>query len=236
MVAEFNIGTPREWVSTSTLDESLFNSNWFPTKNGFIYAVYPPFCEHASYYLDHSLFDAALTGNTSLIAEMVKRVVGTDYKLFEVSTRPQGLTLMHYAVAGNQAGMVSFLLRKMARPHTPDINGTSPFALAARYGFSNILKILIAGGALVPGVDRLGNTCLHEAAGMAQNNALKFLLDLISSERNAVLVSYVLWLKNVLGFTCYDHAVNRGYTDTAELILSYMRKDCVSCDPIFPSF
>lgn len=177
----------------------------------------------------HSLFEAALLGNILFISEMLRLCVGTDIKLIDVCTRSEGFSLMHYAVAGNQQETVSFLLRKMTRPHTPDSSGVSPFALAARYGHSKILKLLLAAGALVPGVDRLGNTCLHEAAGMGQNASLKYLLELVTNDRNAALVCYVLWLKNLKGMTCYDHALHKGYPETAELILGYMRKHC--CGP-----
>ena len=219
MSVEFHhIGTPpqrddgpavTDWVEVVSVDGRIYH--YSESTNQAVWSL--PTKGTAS-----SVFEAALDGNVDLLRTCVpSSTCGWD-------VRTSGLTMMHYALVGNRGPVVDLLLTKMARPHAPTLEGVSPLALACRYGRCEMARKLISAGALVPGVDKQGNTCLHEAAGMAQNHCLEMILNLVTSERNSSILSHMIWTKNTVQRTAYDVAVAYGFPDTAELILKYMRR------------
>lgn len=177
-MTEFHeIGTPPdEW--TFVVD----------SKNGFLYNV--------NGWSSESIFSAALDGNLSLLQ--------SHYSGDVLVVPSSGLSVMHYAVAGNQFAVVVFLLDRMKRPHAPDKAGTSPLSLACRYGHLPIVNLLCERGGLVASLDRRGNTCLHEASKMGQYHVIEYLLKLI--EKYKILLGHLIWAKNAFGQTCRDIA------------------------------
>ena len=166
-----------------------------------------------------SLFQAILDGDIELLRSV------KDYSIFGFARSPaDGSTLVHYAAAVGRPDIMSLLISKMDRVHEPDsVSGIRPLAIACRYGHSQVVSLLIQAGAIVSAVDRQGNTCMHEAARFAQNKCLLVVLGTITHVQFAPLLSHVLWMKNLEGLTCYDAAVREGHSDTADLIMSYMR-------------
>lgn len=166
-----------------------------------------------------SIFESILRGDNLAITNL------PDHTVVDTAKCPyQGCSVMHYAAASGNEFLVDFFLRKMHRPHDPDsLEGVRPLAIACRFGWSAIVRKLVRAGALISAVDRRGNTCMHECAKLAQNRSLEFLLETATTERLAPLLAHVVWLKNVEGATCYDVALAQGHTDTASLIMKYMR-------------
>lgn len=166
-----------------------------------------------------SLFESILKADNRTVLSI------PDLRILDSAKCPnQGFSLMHYAAATGNEVLVDFLLRKMQRPHDPDqLEGVRPLAIASRYGWCTIVRKLVFSGAMIAAVDRRGNTCMHEAAKFGQNRSLEFLLQTVTSDRLAPLLSHVMWLKNLEGFTCYDLALSERHTDTANLIMKYMR-------------
>ena len=162
-----------------------------------------------------SLFEASLNGDF----EFIRRYDNLGGNLNV--TAHNGLSCMHYAVAGNRFDICQFLERKLDRPHNPDSDGVTPLALACRYGHSKIARFLVSCGAMIPALCKQGNTCLHEAGMYAQNHVVKWLLDLMTSDRNKPLFGHLIWSKNIRNETPYDASLPN--PDTAALILSYMR-------------
>jgi ankyrin repeat protein len=134
------------------------------------------------------------------------------------------MTLMHFA-ATISSSIVELLLCRMKRPQIPDQNGITPIAIACRYGNLEIVRLLISNGAIVTSVCRRGNTSLHEASMFGQYHCLRHLLDLVTSDRYRHLLSHIVWAKNVSGKTCYDVAIESGFTECGELALKYMKSD-----------
>ena len=167
-----------------------------------------------------SLFESILSGDLHLLVQL------KDQGVFDTAKAPDtGFSLLHYAAAAGQEEIASLLLKTMHRPHEPDwMQGSRPLAIACRYGWSSIVRKLIASGAIVPAVDRRGNTCMHEAARYAQYKCLSIVLEIITAERLAPMLCHVLWMKNLESQTCYDVAVAEGHIDAADLIMSYMRR------------
>lgn len=163
-----------------------------------------------------SVFEYVLRGDVDIL----KRAINVGWDVATAS----GLTLMHYAAAGNQLHAITFLLGKMKRPHAPDVAGTGPLALACRFGHVEAANLLVSAGAVVAAVDKRGNTCLHETALWGQRHVVQSLLEMITQERLAALLGHVLWMENGMGFTCYDLAVREEHRETADLILSFMQK------------
>lgn len=166
-----------------------------------------------------SLFQLIIDKNVELLRTV------KDSSVFGACRSPiDGSTLVHYAAAIGHKEIMSMLISNMDRVHDPDTaSGIRPLAIACRYGHSHIVSLLIEAGAIVAAVDRDGNTCLHEAARFAQNKCLRFVLDTVTSAQYGPLLSHALWMKNLQGLTCYDIAIQECHSDTADLIISYMR-------------
>jgi hypothetical protein len=184
------------------------------TKDGFLYVHREGNAEWTG-----SLFEAIVLGDYKPFFDM------KDWTVLDTAKNPEdGTSLVHYAAACGNEAILDVVLKRMQRPHDPDIKeGIRPLSMAARYGWSAIVKKLIASGALIAAVDKQGNTCIHEAARFAQNKCLFILLETVTGTRLAPLLSHVLWMKNIEGHTCYEVAINQGHRDSADMIMKYMR-------------
>jgi len=231
VVTHHHIGTPS---SSDEEHEEPADNKWGETWNEWKLHVPDRTCPYAIFYRTNtsgkyqstynqtgSAFDAVLVGDINWLYAFVNAGGSWDV------TGMDRMTLMHYAcvMSTSRIPVVELLLAKMKRPQIPDATGITPIAITCRYGNLEIAKILISNGAIITSIDRRGFTCLHEAAMFGQSHCIKYLLDLVTSERYRVLLSHAVWLKSVSGKTCYDIAVDRGFVECAELILRYMKSD-----------
>lgn len=96
------------------------------------------------------------------------------------------LTTLHQAVAdGNQKAIASLIkLKKLINSKEP-INGSTPLHIAARYAYTNIIKMLLESGANAKIKDHNGWTALHEAVLALNNQEVIELLLKYGAEINA---------------------------------------------------
>lgn len=72
-----------------------------------------------------------------------------------------GKAPLHWAVIGNNAKMVSFLINNNANPNIYDNNGNTPLHLAMDKGFNNIASFLLSNGADPKIKNSCGKTALN---------------------------------------------------------------------------
>jgi len=122
-----------------------------------ILAILLTACSHAPAE-DSPLFGAARGGDAAAVTRLLR--AGADPNLHGgVNDWP---VLMH-AVHKHQLGTAKALLDGGANPNAANPNGYTPLMMAAGYGDTGMVRLLVARGANVRLADRLGATALDYA-------------------------------------------------------------------------
>ncbi|MDB5869733.1 MAG: Ankyrin, partial [Polaromonas sp.] len=83
---------------------------------------------------ESALMLAALKGRLDLVEKLIKK--GAD-------VNKTGWTPLHYAASGSQPVIISLLLENSAYIDAESPNGTTPLMMAAMYGSSDVVKLLL---------------------------------------------------------------------------------------------
>jgi uncharacterized protein len=88
---------------------------------------------------------------------------------------PDWYTLAN-ACSNNKPGEVAYLLRRGDNPNFVDPDGRTPLDYAAEHGNTEIIKMLLDGGARIDYRDKFGSTALHWAAERGHAEAVEMLV------------------------------------------------------------
>lgn len=109
--------------------------------------------------------------NLPLAQILIDRGASLDYR----GRKKQ--TLLHETVARDNMEAMEFLLRNKHDANAQDVDGMTPFMLAAQSDQAAAMRMLLGSGASVEATDRLGRTALHFAAAAGSNEATTILLE-----------------------------------------------------------
>ncbi|MCB1222133.1 MAG: ankyrin repeat domain-containing protein [Planctomycetales bacterium] len=120
------------------------------------------------------LAEAILQNDPWLIEQMIKH--GADPTLTDDPTQGVGRSMLHYATKMNDAGLVERLLELGVPVDIRDVNDQTPLDVAATYGETEAMAVLLDNGADPVRMDKGGSIPVLLAAGYGHTDAVRLLL------------------------------------------------------------
>ncbi len=123
----------------------------------------------ASMLLTQALVEAAFQGNLQRLREQL--ALGADAN----SQGPDACPLLHYAVMGGQAKVVSLLLEAGANVNALTKDGVTPLINAVEWGYAEVVELLVAHNADLSAQDDYGRTALTVASDLNHSRIVSLL-------------------------------------------------------------
>jgi len=120
------------------------------------------------------LMMAALKGHTALVKELIAR--GAD-------VNKPGWAPLHYAATGGHLEIMELLLENYAFIDAESPNGTTPLMMAAMYGSTAAVKLLLDAGADTAMRNQLGLTAIDFAQRANRQEAAELIAGQVRSQR-----------------------------------------------------
>lgn len=146
-----------------------------------------------------------------------------------------GWTPLHTAVQANREEMVHLLLEHGAEPCARKDNGASPFIIAGIVGNVNLLQLFLSKGSEIDETDNNGFTAFMEAAYYGKQEALKFLYETFSGEKERYVnlgrvVSTQQRQVHKGGETALMDAARKGHISAVQTLVEHMGASVRTCD------
>jgi ankyrin repeat protein len=119
---------------------------------------------------------AAIKGHLELCRLLIER---------DADVNKTGWTPLHYAASGGKAEVVQLLLDHYAYVDAESPNGTTPLMMAAMYGTTGAVDVLLAAGADPTLKNALGLTALDFASKSKNPNSLERIAQAIRARKPA---------------------------------------------------
>ena len=119
--------------------------------------------------LKQELVEAAFQGNIQRLRQ--KLADGADANL----QGPDACPLLHYAVIGGQAKVVTLLLDAGADVNAKTKDGVTPLISAVEWGYAEVVELLVANNADLSAQDQYGRTALTVASDLSHGKIVSVL-------------------------------------------------------------
>lgn len=127
---------------------------------------------------------AVIENDVNKVSEMIHDENGFCEKI-----KPYNESLLYHAAVNGKKEMVEILLEKGCDPDAKNEKGYSPLHVAALYGFTGVVEILLKNKARVNIQDVYGNTPLQEAVSN-YNNDMSVIMLLVKNGANPLLQNH----------------------------------------------
>lgn len=156
-----------------------------------------------------ALHKAARYGKVDAARSILERCDSSDVNAQDAT----GRTPLHSAIASDAHGVFELLIRCRGTDINAQTNdGTTPLILATRFNSYSMVEELIQNECEVTKSDANGKTALHWAAATNSVDALRRLLDVRETNKDA---------QDLLGQTALYLAAREGATESVELLLKH---------------